>query len=563
MKEVLKNNKLYMGIKIIISALVSFTLMMDKTLVFNGSIAGKISETYFNSITAKDVIFGIGMFAIIYIIITIFQILSDKIECKVFVKENKRDAKMFFIVFGILIVLWLPYILSYFPGGVFADTIVSINEALGKTKLYNHNPVLHTLTLRFFFFIGGLISETNKISIGLKIYTVFQTLAMAAVLAYFVYWTDKKGLAKKYIVLEIAFFGLFQLFPLYALSIWKDTPFSLVLFLYIIFIADIIYDKGENIKGLKGILHYIVLMSLVVFLRNNGIYIVIATTLLLFLRFRKEILKTLRKFLIATIIAITICYTIQGPVFTMLGMNTEFVESIGVLLQQMCYVVVKDGNITEKQREYINNILPIETIKNVYNPCLVDLVKWNEEFNGKYIDENKKKFFKVWFELLLQNPTAYIKAYMLNTIGFWDMNKANSNSYVNIVMWPTLAGDKQYEQEDYIKNITGNSLRTYLEPRIFVSSAIFLMCLLIGILNTFYKKRYENLLIYMPIVFAWGTIMLAVPVAFSLRYVYILVLTVPLSLIIPFLENKKEQKEEIENKGEEENEKNSCVNTML
>ena len=49
------------------------------------------------------------------------------------------------------------------------------------------------------------------------------------------------------------------------------------------------------------------------------------------------------------------------------------------------------------------------------------------------------------------------------------------------------------------------------------------------------NKRYKNLLIYLPALFTWGTIMLATPIAFSMRYVYILVLIVPMDFVIPFL----------------------------
>ena len=67
--------------------------------------------------------------------------------------------------------------------------------------------------------------------------------------------------------------------------------------------------------------------------------------------------------------------------------------------------------------------------------------------------------------------------------------------------------------------------------------------MLIGVLMTIYRKKYKNLLIYLPGIFTWLTIMLASPIAFSLRYVYILVMMVPLSIITPFLKNYNEKKE--------------------
>ena len=56
------------------------------------------------------------------------------------------------------------------------------------------------------------------------------------------------------------------------------------------------------------------------------------------------------------------------------------------------------------------------------------------------------------------------------------------------------------------------------------------------------NKNYKNLLIYLPALFTWGTIVLATPIAFSLRYVYILVLMIPLDFVIPFLQKNNNEK---------------------
>lgn len=85
----------------------------------------------------------------------------------------------------------------------------------------------------------------------------------------------------------------------------------------------------------------------------------------------------------------------------------------------MCYVVADNGDITEEQLEFINNMCPIEVIKEKYNPCIVDKIKWDESFNNEFLEENKAEFFKTWFQIFLKNPSSYDKAYLLNTIGFW------------------------------------------------------------------------------------------------------------------------------------------------
>ena len=96
-------------------------------------------------------------------------------------------------------------------------------------------------------------------------------------------------------------------------------------------------------------------MLLVAFLRSNGFYIAICTTIILLLMYRKRIMKTLKKFTIASIITIAIIWTIQSPIYNYYGLSTEFVENLGVPLQQISYVIVKDGNITEEQKNLLIN----------------------------------------------------------------------------------------------------------------------------------------------------------------------------------------------------------------
>lgn len=530
-------NKIYILLKIILSILFSFTLILDKILVFNESIFGKNSEIYFSKMTLVDIIAIILLSIVIYFVISIIEFLVDKIDSKIYIKTNRKKAniKIYFIIFLIILICWLPYILTFFPGGIYSDTRESISQAIGNSKLNNHHPILYALLLRIFIKIGIQISS---LQLGIELFTIFQVLAMAATCAYFVYWLYKKNITKGYLILVTLFFSLFRLIPLYAISLWKDTPFCIALFLYIIYIAEIIYKDARNLENMGGIIKYIILIFLVAFLRNNGIYIVIFTTIILAFTYRKRIFNVLKEFAIISITQIIICIIIQGPIYNYYKVNTKFVENLGVLLQQVCYVIVNDGNITDNQIDFINNICEIEKIKQLYSPCIIDTIKWDESFNHNYLEEHKSEFIKVWFEIFIQNPQSYVKAYLLNTIGYWNVNKATFDAYINPKMWQNTRKLGGINQKDYIQMYCGTSIENILIPNKAISSAIFFFITLLEMLITIYKKKYKNLLIYVPAIITYITILIAVPLAFSLRYVYILVLMLPLTLIIPFLKQE-------------------------
>ena len=73
-------------------------------------------------------------------------------------------------------------------------------------------------------------------------------------------------------------------------------------------------------------------------------------------------------------------------------------------MQQLCYVVEKDGNLTERQLAFIDQIIPLEDLKATYVPCVVDPVKAHPNYNNEFLDQNKLPFMVNWAKIALQNP---------------------------------------------------------------------------------------------------------------------------------------------------------------
>lgn len=267
-----KKDIIYIIVKSFICLFFAFTLILDNNLIFSGSVFGNLSKTHFSSFSLIDMISTIFLAVSMYIILSIIEFIVDKISYRMYSKQERKNKniKIFFIITLVILICWLPYILSYFPGGIFADTSSSINQASGVERFNNHNPILYALLLRFFMLITRNI---GSIQLSMELYTIFQVLVMACTCSYFIYWLYKRDISTKYIILVTIFFSFFKLVPLYAVSIWKDTPFCIALFWYSLYIAEIIINDAKNIEKLKGAFIYSLLIFLVAFLRNNGIYI--------------------------------------------------------------------------------------------------------------------------------------------------------------------------------------------------------------------------------------------------------------------------------------------------
>lgn len=531
-----QKKKLYITFKIILTTLFAITILFDNMLVFTQNLRASAQEIYFSNLTIKNIVVFIMTWIITFGAITLIEFVVSKVEDAIYTNEKEKKKRVFWIIFGIIMLLWMPYILTYFPGGIFSDTQVSIKQCLHLQPYDNKNPLAYTLLIKLCLGVGDLF---NSSQIGIDVFGICQITVMVAILSYFVYWLYKKDFSNTVLVLITLFFGFFKLIPMYALSIWKDTPFCLAVFLYILNLAEIVYQDGKNLNDKKEIAIYILLFMAVAFLRNNGLYVGIATTLIILLVYRKN---KIFKFTMASIIAIVLTVTIQGPVFRKIGLTDPQGGFNAIMVNQIFYVKVTDGNITEEQNEIIDKMCEPNKLKEKYAPLLLDATTINPEFNNGYIVQNYSEVKRVWKELFIQNPYAYVKAFLLNTLGFWDVNRAFPDAYVSNYMWKDTESIIDVHQTDWIEQWSGQSVKEKIQITKLYSSAIFLFIMLTSMIFAIKNKNYKNLLIYLPALFTWGTIVLATPIAFSLRYVYILVLMIPLDFVIPFLQKNNNEK---------------------
>lgn len=527
-------------IKSIFSFVFSFMLVLDSKLICNEEI-NVFSDVSFASFHVKDFGKEIIFFFITYIFITFFQKIYEHINKKMEKANTKKIPHLFWIAFGVLLLTWLPYFLSYFPGGIYSDTYASIVQLSnfkvnGIGLLSNNNPILYTITLKIFTSLGSSILGSGLTG-GILLFEFFQYIGCALALSYVIYVIHKKNLPKRVTFLVLAFFALFPLIPLYVISIWKDTPFNFVLIIYIAFLFDIFTSSRADFKNKKDIIFYCILSLFVCFLRNNGFFVVLGTTLVLLIchyRCKKSINK---QFLLSILSLILIVVAIQGPIYSYLHLKGDnFIESVSIPFQQISYSVKKDASLEEKDKEFLNQIIPIEVLKTAAKPLNFDTTKWNNDFNKDFLNSHKIEFFNIWFRLLPKNFNNYIEAYLLQTLGYWDIKKNSSVAYIQTYTWPTHTD--LVEQRDLLQELFHFSLRKTIDSFPIISSAFFIWLFFLSITITFLTKKYRYLILYMPGLFIWIPIMIGVPIAFSLRYVYIFVLMIPFDFIIPSLPYK-------------------------
>lgn len=528
----------------VLSILCLHISLIDKNSAADGqTIWGHAWENVFIGFSWIDglifVVFGVLWLGLLLCLSRFMELISDRSSRSAANSmtppptEQPRSLFFAFLVASVLIVLcWLPYILSWFPGGVYSDTQGVIWQALSG-QWTNRHTFFYTFCWwvcisAASFFHHGLIA-------ALGIMTLLQVLLFSTALAFSLTWLYRHGLSMILCCFVLAFYCLFPAFPLFAISLWKDSFFSIFLFLFALLYVDIFLAKRITYRQC---LSFCILALLVSFSRNNGAYIVFGSFLIMLFIKNKTLLGQSRPFLIIGGSTLLLILLIQGPVYSFLQVSAPFIENIGVPLQQLAAVIYYEGHLDAEQMAYLDSIMPISSWIETYRPCLVDPLKWNSSFDSSIITSDVGRFWKMYFTIGLNNPIIYAKAFLMNNCGFWDPFVGGNENVAcyQITMWPST----DYAQWDVIQLISGHSLRGILEPTLYPTAGVFAWCMLISIaLLVNARMKPQDGLALAPILLLWLTLLIATPLAYSLRYFFTAVMLLPIFIFLPILMKKE------------------------
>lgn len=463
--------------------------------------------------------------------------------------NNDITSKKIWLISSVgLFVAWIPYLLVYYPGYIFGDSLNSIWQIKGIVPWNNHHPLLYTFFIKICIEIGESI---GNITFGCAIYTIIQMLYLAVALGYMIYWIRKKSMPKIFVGGTFCMFAFVPFYAQLSIVMWKDPIFSVTIAIWTLMLTDFIFSRGHVKNKLKFAVEHIVVTLMICFFRNNGIYIIISVEcIILFVCFlikNKFFIKRLRELVLYNAIVIIVIMIITGPIYSRLNLKGETVESFGVFLNQMARVVAMDGDMSTKDEEFMNNLLPLDMYSEKYYPCCIDLLKWDENFNEQYLEEHQKDFFITWFSMFVKNPICYFESWELMTIGYWGINQWEfNNDDKNITKGDLTVIDKVDNCGITPKNLLENKwidfqkIFKYKDASINLALinwfVLFIMIVLIG------KRKYSWLIILAPSLGNIATLLIASPYAYWQRYGLVEYYLAPVYVVIVIYALKKRKR---------------------
>ncbi|MCL1929974.1 DUF6020 family protein [Candidatus Saccharibacteria bacterium] len=440
----------------------------------------------------------------------------------------KPGRKMWLIASVAIFICWLPYFLVFFPGLLSPDSMEQVKQAVYGAAWSNHHPVLHTaiiwLTLHTAMFLGG------DVILGIAFYSILQMILLSTILGYAAYWIAKHSSSKIFYLLSVLFFALNPIFATYSVTVWKDVLFGGVILLLTLQLYDAVKDKGKKFSSPLTMLPTVCTIFLAAFLRSNGLFVAVVTLPVLAIAFR-QYWKTILPVFAITVITI---FTIQGPVFNALQIRKPaFRESVGVPIQQIAYSL-KHGNVSEDQQLKLANIIDPQTMIDQYTTDTSNGIKFHKSFNSEYLNAHKSEFLLLWARILPNNPTSYMKAYALETEGLWHIGKTGYSAAIY---------DNYYETDlTSNKSLLSNTInKITVESSIYnvvFNMAVAVWLVFFAVTIFLYQKRSRLLIVLLPVVILWLTLMIAAPINYDFRYIFPIYLTIPALITLILFKDK-------------------------
>lgn len=471
---------------------------------------------------------------------------------------RKRRAAVFFGCTAVMFIAWFPFFLMRFPGDITADSISELNQAIGIEALSNHHPIAHTMMIKLFFSLGKAIFHDDTRAAAT--YTVFQMLLLASAFSYLITTAYSFRVKKPVLIIILAGYALLSYNAVYSVSMWKDVMFAAFITTFCTTLWRLLrHYKSGSAKKPVGTLIMLFFTSVGVCLfRSNGLYaymFMFPFLLIYCIRCRRIIMIG------CSAAALAVSLIIKGPVYDSMGVTPpDTIESLSLPVQQIAAVIRdEEAPLTLGQRQLLNNIVDVSKIAESYNSNLSDPIKnlVRDTDNQEYLVKHKSEYLKLWMDLGKKYPARYLIAFINQTHGYYNPDVQN---------W-VYAGEFRYDNmEMEQKSLLPESctkflfdLRDMYRNHYFLGSLwsigtmVWIAVFMFGLLMV--RKRRVLLLLFLPSIGVWLSLMVATPVFAEFRYAYSFFTTLPLFCIVPFVKEPAPAASEqpaAENKAEDD-----------
>ena len=348
----------------------------------------------------------------------------------------------------ILLLSWLPALLSYFPAAINYDFTGQANQIVYQA--YNHTqPMLHTLFAQLMLRIGELLGSRT---LGLLLMTLVQMLLFASSLAYACVFAQRRGAPAWMLALMTLYFALHPIFSIMSISTTKDTLFASAILVLTLQSLEILEEGAAFFTRRRRVCLFVAVAACAAMLRSNGLAVLLLTFPALFIAcrgFRKQIV------LLAIGCALTAGLASAAIDWAFQPADALARRWVIVPAQQLVRAYHSDA-LPQEQKDEIRSWYVADAGLRIH-PYLADGAK--AYLDNDRLTRNGRDFFSLWIRTGLQCPREYIEAFLLLNIGSWYTDDRTHST----IYWDASWNDKGYLQtNEHDLSDIGLNVRCYL-----------------------------------------------------------------------------------------------------
>ena len=453
-------------------------------------------------------------------------------------KKTKQNILIFLITAGIFSLV----LLSFWPGLFSYDSFNQWGQ-IEAGKLENNHPFFST-------FIWWLLSRVwyNK-----SVLLIFQIILASYV------WTKITSALRteKNFKWQIVYTVLVSFVPIifaYVITAWKDIIYS-----YNLLLLSLMIYIGVIKKFKYSYLDLFILTLSLVFsflYRFNGILVsVITVAILLFLFIKNKVgLKKTLIWILMLVVTLGVCKLPEKIMYVPSGNEDASSEAADVIYFTFAPFAIEDKVDDEEDIKILNDIYPIDKLKEEYNHYCINMLSKSEFYNRKeYLENHKTDIIKMLVKYSLKHPGTLISHYLKSDnllIGI-----RYGDGYIYVYPYADAANYNFDESTEPIIKPTYDMYsgliklsETQMLKKFYLPGYAFYISIIIMIYVARREKNGKLFLCIMPMLLNTITL-LPINIAQDLRYAYINYLTL-LLIAIPMLifKRKEYQKEELKKK---------------
>lgn len=392
---------------------------------------------------------------------------------KVLPKLSPKSVALFALI---LILFWSPYLIAVFPGVLYNDTTVQMqqvyegahplnirfggNYQLGEEELeaaekmneyqklssslsitdawlIDHHPFALTL------FLGGIASLSDALfgswMPALGFLMVLQTILYALAISFAIAYVRKRGAPPSLCLAALLFFCLFPAVPYFVGMIMKDCFFTFFCIPYFLMLAECVFTRGAFFKKKRAVVAFILVALLLCLTKKTGVFIVGATALFGLIaavvamrRAKKASDDGEGANAIAASRAATWAFLLQGGISALLmfvivpfcifpALNIipgSKAEALGFMFQQTTrsYVDHGEDSLTPQERAAIAQVMRVSDIEWDYRPKSADYAKIR--VRAEMTDEQLLGYLGAYLSMGVRYPVTYAEAIICTAAGY-------------------------------------------------------------------------------------------------------------------------------------------------